>query len=309
MKKIFLAIAAFVLSAGMISAQDMAQATELYNNGATALTTKNYAEALDSFQKAMEMGKTLGADAEELVANCKNVIPGVALQIAKELIQESKYDEAAAKLDAAAKIAEELENADVAAEAKALVPQMWLKKGVDALKIKDFAAAADGFAKSFAADSSGKTALYLGQALNYQGKTDEAIKAFQDAAALGEEADAKEQMSNIYVKQASAALKAAKYADAVKAAEKANEIAGNANAYLIAGQASQKLSKNADAIKYFEKYLEVKPDANNANAITFTVAALYQGAKNKAKAIEYYTKVQNDPKFGAQAKQMIAALK
>ena len=37
MKKIILAAAALILSAGMISAQDMAQATETFNNGATAL--------------------------------------------------------------------------------------------------------------------------------------------------------------------------------------------------------------------------------------------------------------------------------
>ena len=68
------------------------------------------------------------------------------------------------------------------------------------------------------------------------------------------------------------------------------------------------MSKNADAIKNFEKYLELKPTASNANAITYTVAALYQGQKNNAKAIEYYKKVQNDAKFGAQAKQQITAL-
>ena len=94
----------------------------------------------------------------------------------------------------------------------------------------------------------------------------------------------------------------------MKAAEKANSYVENATAYLIAGQSSQKLSKNADAIKYFEKYLEMKPDAKNAPAITFTVAALYQGAKNNAKALEFYKKVQDDPKFGDQAKQMITSL-
>ena len=99
-----------------------------------------------------------------------------------------------------------------------------------------------------------------------------------------------------------------KIADAVKAADKANSYSENATAYLIAGQSSQKLSKNADAIKYFEKYLEMKPDAKNAPAITFTVAALYQGAKNNAKALEFYKKVQDDPKFGDQAKQMITSL-
>ncbi len=116
------------------------------------------------------------------------------------------------------------------------------------------------------------------------------------------------QISNLYVKEANTAYKAQKFADAVKAANKANSYADNATAYLIAGQASQKLSKNADAIKNFEKYVELKPTASNANGIIFTIGALYQGQKNNAKALEFYKKVQNDAKYGAQAKQMVAAL-
>ena len=309
MKKIILAIAAMVVSVGIASAQDMAQATELYNNGATAISMENWTEALDYFQKALEMGKTIGDEAQELVANCKKAIPGVSLQIAKDLIKAEKYDEAAGKLEAAAKIAEEFENAEVAEEAKDLVPKMWMQKGADALKLKDFATAADGFAKSYAIDTTaGKTALYLGQALGQLGKTDEAVEAFKHAAWHGEEEAAKGQISNLYVKEANTAFKAQKFADAVKAADKANSFAENATAYLIAGQASQKLSKNADAIKNFEKYLELKPTASNAGAITYTVGALYQGQKNNAKALEFYKKVQNDAKYGAQAKQMIAAL-
>lgn len=309
MKKIIIAIAAMVMTAGFVSAQDMAQATELYNNGATAISMENWTEALDCFQKALEMGNTIGEEAQELVANCKKAIPGVSLQIAKDLIKAEKYDEAVAKLDAAAKIAQEYENAEVAEEAKELVPKMWLQKGADALKLKDFASAADGFAKSYAIDTTaGKTALYLGQALGQLGKTEEAVEAFQHAAWNGEQETALGQISNLYVKEANTAFKAQKWADAVKAAGKANDFAENATAYLIAGQASQKLSKNADAIKNFEKYLELKPTASNAGAITYTVAALYQGAKNNAKALEFYKKIQNDAKFGAQAKQMIAAL-
>ena len=309
MKKIILAIAAMVVSVGIASAQDMAQATELYNNGATAISMENWTEALDSFQKALEMGKTIGDEAQELVANCKKAIPGVSLQIAKDLIKAEKYDEAAGKLEAAAKIAEEFENAEVAEEAKDLVPKMWMQKGADALKLKDFATAADGFAKSYAIDTTaGKTALYLGQALGQLGKTEEAVEAFKHAAWNGEKEAAMGQISNLYVKEANTAFKAQKFADAVKAADKANSFAENATAYLIAGQASQKLSKNNDAIKNFEKYLELKPNASNANGIIFTVGALYQGQKNNAKALEFYKKVQNDAKYGAQAKQMIAAL-
>ena len=145
MKKFILAIAAAFMAASMVSAQDMAQATELYNNGATAISMKNWTEALDYFQKALEMGKTIGADADELVTNCKNAIPGVALEIAKDLIKDKKYEEAETKLAEVEKIATEYENAEVAERAKELVPQMWMQKGVDALKLKDFATAADGF--------------------------------------------------------------------------------------------------------------------------------------------------------------------
>ena len=53
MKKFILAIAAAFMAASMASAQDMAQATELYNNGATAISMKNWTEALDCFQKAL----------------------------------------------------------------------------------------------------------------------------------------------------------------------------------------------------------------------------------------------------------------
>ena len=308
MKKFVLAIASLVLAAGLASAQDMAQATELYNNGATAITMKNWSEALDYFQKALAMGNEIGEEAGELVTNCKNAIPGVALQIAKELINEEKYDEAFTKLEDASKIAEEFGNEEVTEEAKTLVPQIWLRKGAAAINLKDFETAADSYSKAYALDTTaGKTAFRLGQALGQLGKTEEAVEAFKHAAWNGEDA-AMAQISNLYVKDANVAYKAQKWADAVKAADKANSYAENANAYLIAGQSSQKLNKVADAIKNFEKYLELKPTASNANGITFTVAALYQGQKNNAKALEFYKKVQNDAKFGAQAKQQIAAL-
>jgi len=309
MKKLILSIAAVVLSAGLISAQDMAQATELYNNGATAIETKNYTGALEYFQKALTMGEAIGDEAAELVANCKSIIPGVTLSIAKDLYNEDKFDEAEAKINEAIAIANEYDNVEVADEAKSIIPTLFAKKGAAAIKLKDYAGAVEAFTKSYDADTTnGKTAITIGQLYGSLGKSEEALKYLQHAAWNGQEAEAKEQSSNIFVKQANAALKAQKYADAVAAADKANSYADNATAYLIAGQASQKLGKNSAAIENFTKYLELKPTASNAAAITFTVGALYQGANNKAKALEFYKKVENDAKFGAQAKQMISAL-
>ncbi len=312
MKKIALVIASLVMAAGIASAQTMAEATELYNNGATAISLEKWTEALDCFQKALAMGTEIGEEANDLVANCKTAIPGVALEIAKDLIKENKFDEAFAKVEEVAKISEEYGNEEVAAKANSLKPDILIRKGNFAEEgaDKDYATAVDCYSKAYAMDTTAsKTALRLGAALKKLGKDDEAIKAFQHAAWNGDEEIANKQISTIYLQNAQVALKGQKYADAIKAAEKANDIAENANAYLIAGQASQKLKKNSDAIKNFEKYLELKPTASNANGIAFTVAALYQQSGNKAKALEFYKKVENDAKFGAQAKQQIAALK
>ena len=83
----------------------------------------------------------------------------------------------------------------------------------------------------------------------------------------------------------------------------------NPSAFYIAGMASQYASKNADAIKYFEQYLEAAPTAKNAGQVAYTVGALYQNAKNNAKAKEFYGKAVSDPKYGADAQKALSALK
>ena len=310
MKKILLTLAAVVLSFGMLSAQDMSQATETAKMANESLVAGNKALALSGFQEALAQAVACGEEGAELVATCKGVIPGIMLSIAKDLIKEDKFDEALTQLDAVVAKAKEYGADETAEEAATLVPQTLLVKGGELLKAKDFAGAAETCQKAFDLDpENGIIALRLGQALSGSGKMDEAVAAFEAAAKNGQEEMANKQISNIYLKKAAAALKAAKFADAVAAAEKCTEYGENAQAYLVAGQASQKLNKNADAIKNFEKYLAAAPTAKNANAIAFTVAALYQKAGNKAKAKEFYQKVVSDPQLGAQAKQQLDALK
>ena len=310
MKKILLTLAAVVLSAGMLSAQDMSQATETAKMANESLVAGNKALALTGFQEALALAAACGEEGEELVATCKGAIPNIMLSICKDLIKEGKYDEAVEKLEEVLGKAKEYGAEEVADEATTLVPQTLMAKGGDLLKEKNFDGAAEAYQKALALDpDNGTLALRLGQALSGAGKVEEAVAAFESAAKNGQEEMAGKQISNIYLKKAAAALKAGKYADAVASADKANEYAENAQAFLIAGQASQKAGKNNDAIKNFEKYLAAAPTAKNANAIAFTVAALYQKAGNKAKAIEFYKKVLPDPQLGAQAKQQLDALK
>ena len=86
------------------------------------------------------------------------------------------------------------------------------------------------------------------------------------------------------------------------------ELVSNPQALQVAGQASQLGGKNTEAIKYFEQYLEAAPNAKNAGQIAYTVGALYQQAKNNAKAKEFFSKAVSDPKYGADAQKALKAL-
>lgn len=309
MKKILATIATLVVAFGTVSAQDLAAVTELYNSGAEAISVDK-ASALSSFEQALKLAEALGEEGQEIVANCKNIIPNLKLSLAKDLVKESKFDEAVAALQEVQKVAEAYEAFSVVDEAAGLIPQIKLSKANGLYKAKDFDGAAAAFKEILDADpTNGNAAFFMGAALLSAGKNDEAKAAFETAAANGQEAKANKQLGNIYLKEASAALKAKKFADAVSSALKANEYAPNAQALQLAGQASQLAGKNNDAIKYFEQYLEAAPTANNAGAIAYTVGALYQTAKNNAKAKEFYTKAASDPKYGAEAKKMLDALK
>ena len=313
MKKIILAMAAFACSMSLMTAQDLATATATYNSGAEALTMGNKTSALEYFQKALTMAEALGDEGADVVAYCKSAIPSVILSIGKEFYNNKDFSNAKAKFIEAAEVAKKYGNQEVTAEVESLLPtvgkRIALAKVNDAMKTKDIAGVLAGYEEAMAIDTTdANTALKYGQFLGNAGKFDDAVKYLELAARHGQEGNAKAVLSTTFLKKAAAQLKAGKYADAVTFAEKAISYKENAQAYLIAGQASQKANKNADAIANFEKYLEAAPTAKNAGAIAFTVGALYQQTGNKAKAVEFYKKVEADPQFGAQAKTLITSL-
>ncbi len=310
MKKLILSLAAVVLSAGLMSAQDMAQATETAQSANEALVAKDYAKALAGFKEALTLAEACGEEGAELVGTCKGVIPSITLNIAKGLIKDANYDEGLAQLDEAIKVAEQYEAEDVIADAAELIPQVKKQKATALYNAKDYAGAVAAFKEVLADDATdGASALRLAMALNNTGDKEGAIAAFEQAAANGQEANANKQLANIYLKDAQALLKENKFKETMAACEKSNEYVESANAYKLAASAATKLKDNAKAIGYYEKYLEVSPDAKDAGAIAFTLGALYQQASNKAKAIEFYTKASTDAQYGAQAKQQLEALK
>ena len=313
MKKIFLFFAAVVMTAGVMSAQDINQATEAYNNGAMELQMGNNAAAIENFQTALTMGEALGDEAADLVANCKKAISSTYLSMAKDLYNAKDFEGALAAFQQAKEVAEGYGEAEIAAEAAELIGQTEMLKlnteGKAAMKAKDFATAIVCFSKVLEMDpENGATAIQLGQAYMNSGKLDEAIAALETAKANGQEANAAKLLSNVYLKKAQAANKAKNYQEVIDCATKSNEALENGNAYKLTASAFQKLGKNAECIAAYEKYLEITPKAKDASGIICTIAVLYQQAGDKAKAKEYYQMVANDPQYGPSAQEQLKTL-
>ena len=307
MKRFFVALAAFGLAAAVATAQDFKAAIDAYNAGAVALES-NKAEALAQFRTALtEAMACEGEEAQDLVAKCKEIIPGTLLSIAKEQINVAQYDEALATLDEAKAVAAEYEAEEAAKEAGSLVANTYLRKGSTLLKEKDFAGAAAAFQQVTALDAeNGQAYLLLGQAQLQSGENDAAIESLNKASELGEE-QAGKLLSTTYLKKGMALVKAGKNAEAIEALEKSNSYAESANAYKLIASAYTKSGKSAKAIEAYKKYLEIAPDAKDAADIMFTIAATAQKTGDKATAKEYYQKLAGT-KDAAQAAAQLKAL-
>ena len=309
MKKIMFALAALVCAASIASAQDMAVATETYNNGVMSLQGGDKAVALNYFKEALSLGEACGEEGAELVTNCKNAIPGIILSIAKGQINDGSYDEAVATLAEASAKAKEYGVEGIPAEAAELTTNAYLRKGTSLLKAKDMEGAAGALKEVVAADpANGGAYMMLGQALMGSGKADEAIDAFKSAAANGKEEQANKMLGNIYLKQGQVLLKGGKNAEAIEAFNAANGYSENPASYKLIASAYTKSGKSKEAINAYKKYLEVSPNAKDADDIIFTIAATAQKAGDKATAKEYYNKLTGSAKYAAQAAAQLKTL-
>ena len=310
MKRIFLLFAAAVMAAGIASAQDINKAIELANNGNEAFQMGEYALAIDAFTNSLKIAEGLGEAGAEHANTCRVAICNIYLSNAKNLIKSNDFAGALAKLEETISTAEGFGATETVEEAKSLIPNVYMAQGNGALKAKDMATAIAAYTKVTELEpANGDAYLLLGRAYASTGKIEDAVKAYETAAANGEEASAKKQLSTLFLKSAQACLKKQDFKGVIENADKANSYLENANAYKLAASAAQKLGNNAQCIEYYEKYLTVKPDAKDAAGVTFTIAALYQQAGNKAKAAEYYQKVANDPQYGAGAQEQLKVLK
>ena len=283
-------------------AQDMGEATEVYNNAATALSEGKDNEALEGFQKALSLAEAAGEEGAQLVSECKGIIPKILIRIGKDAAVAKNFDAAAENLKNAIAKATEWGDAETANDAKENLVLIFITEGNSLLNEKKFTEAIAEYEKALAEDvDNGMAHLRVGMCKAQLGDAAAAIASLEKAMNLGQEANAKKQLVNIYVKVANNKLKAKDNQAAFDNAKKALEYGENPNAYAIGGNAAVALKKYNDAIELLSK-------AKANSGINYNLARSYEAVGHNAKACEYYKLIANDAKLGEFAKSKVTAL-
>ncbi|NLD21014.1 MAG: tetratricopeptide repeat protein [Bacteroidales bacterium] len=311
MKKFFVSLFVAALTSGFALAQDLESVTNAYNAAASALNGGDNKAVLAQFESALESANVLGGDGMDIAKNCKEVIPQLYLRIGKTAAESKSFDDAIAAFKSAAAKAEEFaNNADVISEVSSLVPQMLNAKAGALLNAKNYAEAVTAYKAVLEADPENGTALLrLGMALAADNKVDEAIEPLKKSMEFGQEANAKKQLANIYLKNAVACQKEKDMKGMLENAQLSVENNDSANAQKIIGIAALSLKQNQIAADAFEAYLALSPKASDKAQIIYQLGTALMGAGNNSKACGYFQQLKADAKWGEAATYYITTLK
>lgn len=307
MKKILVILTIATLSAALVSAQDMESATALYNEGATALNAGDKETALGYFEEALSQAELIGPEAEELAYNCKRNIPTLINAIGKELAASDNIDSAIVVLNRAVEKANEYGQEDIAVDAEALIPQLYMQQGNILLNQKNYPAAMAAYQKVVEINPNDANGyLRLGQAASRADDIETAIAALTKASELGQSKAADREMSTIYLSKAAEVLKAKDYQGAYDNAKKSLDILpNNPTAMQIAGTAALQLKNYDDAIANFEGFIAASPNARNIDQIKYQLATAYEAKGDKENACVNYKAILNNPQFAEYAKHKV----
>ena len=303
MKKIakFFAVMAVALSFSLsASAQDMAQATEMFNAAIEAFGNGDAAAALDGFQKALAAAESLGEEGAALATDCKNVIPKVYVKLGKDAFNTKDFTKAVEFLTTAEKLATEAAQEETVADVKEVMPQVYLGAGNALLNEKKFAEAAAEYQKAIDLNGENGVAwLRLGMCKSNSGDVEGAVAAFNKASEFGQKAAADKQLGNIYGKAAQAAYKAKNFAGTLENVLKANEY-GFTKLNVYGGMAAFNLKKYDECISLLE--------GDNSTNAKYYLARAYEAKGDNAKACENYKAIATDKNFGAYATSKVGTL-
>ncbi len=317
MKQCFLMVAA-LLSFGLASAQTSNEIVTKYNEGAAAMQAKDFAKAATLLEQVV----VEGMDSEDnTVLNCvqtsKKYIPTCYYMLGGRAIKSNNYEEALANFSKSAEKAELYGDNQAKMKANAWVAKVYLVQGGEAFNNKDYAKAAEVFAKGYAANPR-NTEMALNLAMSYceSGDYEKGMEVYRNICNMPAEkyaeeiAKAKENMS-LYTNNEVAKMQAAGDNDGIIAmAEKmlASDPA-SALAEKIRIQAYNNKKDYAKVIELGETAAMAQTDDDDRSDVYFILGAAYNAKEMKEQAVATLKKVTSGNSVEAAQKALVELTK
>lgn len=170
LKKSLILLGALFFSISMFS-QTLDDAGSKYNKGNEQYTAKAYADAVTSYESALEICKKVGPDANALKGNIQKQLNNAYYKNGLTLYKGKKFDEAIAQLEKSADLAKELGDTEKQQKSTMYVGKIHTTSGQVLLKKEKPDMAIEEFLKALKINPKDyKT--YLGLALAYKDKDD-----------------------------------------------------------------------------------------------------------------------------------------
>lgn len=290
--------------------------TEVYNNAAKAYGEKEFAAAAEGFLKVIDEGSVSDdPDAAQLVVNAKKNVPICYYMMGGMALKRQQYDQSLQNFTKSAEYAELYGDVNAQNKANEWVARIYQIEGGEAFNNKDYAAAAEVFAKGYAANPKNtEMAIWLATCYCELGEYDKGMRIFESVAAMthpkyADDVQKAKELMALYTNNEVARLQAAGDYDGIiaMADRLLAENAESALAQKIRLQAYFGKKDYAKVIDLADAAAAAQTDEEDRSDIYFTLGAAYNAREMKPQAIAALRKVVAGPNVNA-AKASIAEL-
>ncbi len=315
--KVVAALFATVLVSAPLCAQTVDEVNNKFNEAAELINANKRAEAIPALEQAIELGLKVGEEALPTVQQAQKLLPNCYLFKGAMAARSGNMDEAVPALTKAGELGELYGDIKTVNNSKGMLSQVYLHMGAEAFNNKDFAKAAEIFAKGFAANATDtEVGLNLAKSYAEMGDKAKAYEVYKQIIALegrhskyAEPAQmAKDEMTTYILIDASEAAKNSDLDGVVALTQQVFDVdSTNAEAAMFRLQTATNLKKYPEAIQFGEFAVTVQTDPKQKSDAYFLLGAAYQNTENKEKAIAAYKNVVEGDNV-ATAQEQIAAL-
>jgi tetratricopeptide (TPR) repeat protein len=297
-----------------ILAQDLNQAGETFNQAIQFTKDKNYAEALNSYKKTIEICDQLGDEGIDLKMKAEQQLPSTYYNIAKGNYEGKQYNDAIANFDLAATWADQMGETKTADAARTYLAGIYTAVGNSDYKKEEYEKALENYNKAIEYKPDYFKAYYSkGITYRKMGKFPEMKDAIDKVLELAPDDDktagkARSVAATTFLNEGAIALQNGSNDDAVSNLTTSIEYDSSAPmAHYYLALAYNGKAEYANAIASASKSIEL--GIENSGDAWFAIGQANEAKGDTAAACEAYKKVANGPNVDAAKYQMQQVLK